>query len=190
MDLYLTVRFLQQDSQTWNFPLLDYQDYVSSVTDWAHYRRTHQAKDWMEPLGNKWTVQSLDSAIRAWWVDNAAAVPSYRAVHKQKHCVSQTEFHHLFNPPSAELACAYCRIKETELLALVEANQIFTKRLRNRGTSFEVDCRKPELGYSPGNLCLCCYWCNNAKTDEFSDTEFEPVAHALGQIWKQRLTKQ
>ena len=63
MDLYLTVRLLQQGSQTWSLPLLDYQDYVSTAADWVHYRRSHQAKDWMELLGNKWTVQSLDSAI-------------------------------------------------------------------------------------------------------------------------------
>jgi hypothetical protein len=43
------------------------------------------------------------------------------------------------------------------------------------------------LGYTTGNLALCCYWCNNAKSDEFSAEEFQPVAEALGQVWRQRL---
>jgi hypothetical protein len=62
---------------------------------------------------------------------------------------------------------------------------LFLMRLRTRGTSLELDCRLPKLGYTEGNVVLCCYWCNNAKADEFSAEEFQPIADALALVWCQ-----
>ena len=42
-------------------------------------------------------------------------------------------------------------------------------------------------GYEEGNLVLSCYWCNNAKTDEFTATEFKPIGELIGQTLKARL---
>lgn len=33
---------------------------------------------------------------------------------------------------------------------------------------------------------MACYWCNNAKTDEFSAEEFAPVGKEIGEIFKNR----
>jgi hypothetical protein len=34
---------------------------------------------------------------------------------------------------------------------------------------------------------MCCYWCNNAKTDEFTPTEFKFIGQMIGNIWNTRL---
>ena len=31
------------------------------------------------------------------------------------------------------------------------------------------------------NIVWCCYWCNNAKSNFFSENEFRPIAKAIGE---------
>lgn len=131
---------------------------------------------------NSINIGALDKAIKAWLVSNVHALAEYNTLHQ---CISPTAFNALLTLEPA--ACAYCQITKSQFDTLRQAGQLHTKRLRTRGTSFEIDCRRPELGYTEGNLALCCYWCNNAKTDEFSDAEFQPVADALALVWRRRL---
>ena len=128
------------------------------------------------------SVQQLDEAIKAW--KQAANVAPYRQVHDELYCLSQDEFFALFAHPAA---CAYCHLTQVEFTRLHVVGQLHTKRLRTRGTSFEADCREPYLRYQSGNVVACCYWCNNAKSDEFTAAEFGPVAEALAQVWQARL---
>lgn len=83
--------------------------------------------------------------------------------------------------------CYFCKIKESEIQTLYMAGQLLTKRLGTRGFKMEVDQRNPNNGYVEGNIALCCYWCNNAKTDEFSEEEFTPVGRMIGNILRNRL---
>jgi hypothetical protein len=34
---------------------------------------------------------------------------------------------------------------------------------------------------------MSCYWCNNAKTDEFDDIEFKPIGELIGKTLRKRL---
>jgi hypothetical protein len=87
-----------------------------------------------------------------------------------------------------ERKCEYCGITEGQIKALLDKDSIYTKRLLTRGKNLELDRKVPERGYDDiGNIVLCCYWCNNAKTDEFSYEEFKPIGKVLEQIWKRRL---
>lgn len=36
---------------------------------------------------------------------------------------------------------------------------------------------------------MSCYWCNNAKTDEFTFEEFEEIGKSFGLVWNKRLKK-
>jgi hypothetical protein len=139
-----------------------------------------QAKTYATSVNNI-NIGALDKAIKTWWVNNAPALANYEAIHKQSHLISITAFNALFTP---ELACTYCHITQTQFQTLISGGQVHTKRLRPRGTTLEIDCRIPELGYTEGNVVLCCHWCNNAKTDEFSASEFQPIADALAQVWR------
>lgn len=87
---------------------------------------------------------------------------------------------------SAELGCYYCGIDKKTVTDLIEHNQIksnrfFTHKYKNqsgeekcgtRGRSFEVDRKNPNGPYSKDNCVLCCYFCNNDKSDIFSADQY------------------
>jgi len=69
--------------------------------------------------------------------------------------------------------CYYCGISEQTLKELYNEGEI-CKTKRNRGAWFELD-RKDSKGennvYSKDNMVLCCYFCNNHKSDVISALE-------------------
>ncbi|MEI6766889.1 MAG: DUF4332 domain-containing protein [Bacteroidota bacterium] len=83
--------------------------------------------------------------------------------------------------------CHYCTISESQIKHLIEHGEIITKRIYSRGRTMEVDRTDPNGKYEQLNTELCCYWCNNAKTDEFNEDEFRPVGEAIKKIWENRL---
>lgn len=85
--------------------------------------------------------------------------------------------------------CKYCKIKEHEIAELLDRGKINTKRIYSRGKSLEIDRTIPNGKYIESNIELCCYWCNNAKTDEFDDKEFEQIGELIENIWEGRLKK-
>ena len=83
--------------------------------------------------------------------------------------------------------CAYCSIQENKLLELNKLPNHINKRYPKRGASLEIDRRNPKLKYTNiKNLVLACYWCNNAKTDTFTDSEFSKIGKVIKKIWIQR----
>lgn len=83
--------------------------------------------------------------------------------------------------------CFYCGITESEI-ELLNNHQPLTKRLR--GKNLELDRREPNLSYDDiDNLVYSCYWCNNAKTDTFTDKEFQEIGKVISSIWRKRLGK-
>jgi len=57
-----------------------------------------------------------------------------------------------------------------------------------KSESLEIDRKVATDSYSNlANLTYSCYWCNNAKTDTFSEEEFKIIGQAIGQVWQQRL---
>jgi hypothetical protein len=50
-----------------------------------------------------------------------------------------------------------------------------------RGKRLEIDRKDPFMAYDNlDNIVWCCYWCNNAKSNFFNETEFKPIALAIG----------
>jgi len=85
--------------------------------------------------------------------------------------------------------CEYCGVTEEELALLNKDEQMINKRT-TRGRTLELDRKKPNEPYDNlDNLVMCCYWCNNAKTDTFTHDEFKIVGEAIGSIWKNRLNR-
>jgi len=85
--------------------------------------------------------------------------------------------------------CYYCGITEEEIRKLIDNKKIVTKRLLTRGKRLELERKEPNKPYDDlENLVLCCYWCNNAKTDEFTEGEFRKIGMEIGKALKGRLT--
>ena len=69
-----------------------------------------------------------------------------------------------------------------------DLNNLEVKTKRARGYSMEVDQKNAFAGYSDKNCVASCYWCNNAKTDEFNYDEFkEKIAEGITGVWNKRL---
>ena len=83
--------------------------------------------------------------------------------------------------------CSYCGISLAQIEELGKNGKLNNKRSDTRGYTLEIDRKLPNLEYSEENCCMACYWCNNAKTDEFSPEEFKPIAEGIRKTWNERL---
>jgi hypothetical protein len=89
-----------------------------------------------------------------------------------------------------QTSCTYCGISIEQINELSKKNSLHNKRSETRGYSLEIDRKHPNLEYSSDNCCMSCYWCNNAKTDEFSYDEFKKlIAPGIRTVWNCRLKK-
>jgi hypothetical protein len=81
--------------------------------------------------------------------------------------------------------CEYCDQTEEQITLLRDNKLIKTKSMR--GHLLEIDRYNSNFEYSKENCVLACYWCNNAKTDEFNQKEFKAIGIEIKKIWKNRL---
>lgn len=90
---------------------------------------------------------------------------------------------------STQHKCYYCGITEEDIEILMK-NGLVNKRAKNRGKTFELDRKKSDALYSEiDNLTHACYWCNNAKTDTFTEEEFLKIGSAISRVWRERLQR-
>jgi hypothetical protein len=137
-------------------------------------------------------INHLDKEIREWLLKNKSEnkLDAYKEIFRNNKVlfISFDQFKDFYGPDIGhDRQCHFCHIKEKEIEELIRDGKILTKRLRTRGRKMEVDQRNPNEGYTNNNIALCCYWCNNAKTDEFSEEDFVPVGKEFEKIWRKRL---
>lgn len=96
------------------------------------------------------------------------------------------DFNTFWNIPEGRL-CEYCGVSENEIISLAKKDKIHTKRYYSRGKTMEIDKIDADGEYELTNIVLSCYWCNNAKTDEFTFDEFKLIAEGIKKLWKKRL---
>jgi len=106
-----------------------------------------------------------------------------------KEQISFEEFKKIFHKDNEKdkRKCHYCGISEAQIEMLANNSKIKTKRFYSRGKTMEIDQKKPEDGYNKDNIVLACYWCNNAKSDEFDPEEFQLIANGIKKVWNERL---
>lgn len=114
-----------------------------------------------------------------------------RVNNKENFDVNEVAIRKLFEE-NLENICQYCGISQK---LINEINEFLIKNnkspygltIRARGQKLEVDQINPKKGYVKGNIALCCYWCNNAKTDTFSIKEFKSIARGINIAWNEKL---
>lgn len=89
-----------------------------------------------------------------------------------------------FDELTKSKACFYCGITEDQVVELAKRKKLYKKNLR--GWHMEIDRLDSNYEYTRKNCEMCCYWCNNAKTDEFSPGEFKRVGEVIASIWENR----
>jgi hypothetical protein len=132
-----------------------------------------------------YTMGELDKKIKSWYKEND--VKDLLVSFEKEHFMSIAEFREIYGHDEKERACVYCGLKESDVHNLLKNKSLFTKRYYSRGHTMEVDRRIPNEEYKDGNIVLCCYWCNNAKTDEFTFEEFMEIGESIKLVWQNRL---
>jgi len=130
--------------------------------------------------------EKLYNTIKQWEDNNAKDIKSWFDPYfknKFREKFPKSFFNTLINKES----CFYCGMNDKILKQLQENQQIFKKSFR--GWSLEIDRINSNFEYSEINCVMACYWCNNAKTDEFTKCEFKEVGAVISGIWKARLKK-
>ena len=85
----------------------------------------------------------------------------------------------------AQKNCHYCKITKEEINVLAEKKLINKKNLR--GYTLEIDRLNSNKEYYKENCVMACYWCNNAKTDEFTQEEFLIIGKEIRNVFMARL---
>ena len=94
--------------------------------------------------------------------------------------VTFVEFERWFTKSNFDKGCFYCGLTNEQSRKLHEKRNSST-RGGKRGKRLELDRINPVLHYDElDNLLWCCYWCNNAKSNFFSNQEFRPIAVEIG----------
>ena len=95
------------------------------------------------------------------------------------------EFYYWYK--TTDRKCHYCGITENEIAQLINKG-LKNKRGMTRGRSLEIDRKIADKEYADiSNLTYSCYWCNNAKTDTFTEEEFKEIGKVISKIWEKRL---
>ncbi len=151
-------------------------------------------KQYGKDYENMSKVRERNKKIKMWIQENEKQVSDFKIAHRnyfENHILKKQEFREMYfkDHESARRRCCYCGITEDKIQKLVNNNQIHTKRYYSRGKTMVVDRIKPNDPYEHDNIKLTCYWCNNAKSDEFSAEEFIKIGQKIQEIWESRLGK-
>lgn len=125
--------------------------------------------------------------------DEWQPISQIRIIWKQKKIgLNFKAFYEAYQKIEKNRKCHYCGITEPKIEQLMldaESNgHPLTKR--TRGKKLELDRKFPNDKYdNTENLVYACYWCNNAKTDTFTDEEFNEIGKVISNIWQKRLEK-
>ena len=134
------------------------------------------------------TMQEIDDMIKVWSKDNASLQTELLEQYRLDFITDIFpffDFEQIYDSDPKKRICHYCHINDKEIELLESKGQIKTKR--DRGYTMEIDRIKPNYEYSKDNVVLACYWCNNAKSDEFTLTEFaDHIGPGIGNVWQER----
>jgi len=134
------------------------------------------------------TMNEIDVMIESWEKENTIfrteLYEAYR-LHFITDFFTFFDFERIYDRDPEKRICHYCHINDKEIEMLDTKRQIKTKR--PRGYMMEIDRIKANHEYSNDNVVLACYWCNNAKSDEFSESEFTShVGPGIEKVWETR----
>lgn len=191
LDNFINIRLFYFFIQSPSVPEPDIDDLIKlSVPNELYYlysRCYHLVSKETVPGYPHITIGELDKLYKSWHSKSIGYLTTLDREFKEPHFLSEEKFIELYGADKRDRSCAYCSIFESEVKLLAKSGWIKTKRHLTRGRFMELDRKDPFFSYTTENLVLCCYWCNNAKTDEFSTNEFESIGRAMRQIWIDRL---
>ena len=137
--------------------------------------------------GKSISIKEIETSVYKWESKNKAIKEQFKKAYVDsfEDVFLQKEFEELLK----EERCAYCETTLEEFAQLRQNKQLYKKQLTRGWDSLEIDRKSPNLEYTKDNTVMCCYWCNNAKTDEYVADEFKIIAKGIRKVWLDRLNK-
>jgi len=187
LDIYLFYRCLNKGGigkfKAWEFDHFKIDDEVI-----AEYEKAWQLGHEDRLTQDGPMMKEIDKEIEHWQASNRNLMESLFKEYKIlfiTHLFPFSDFESLYSKEPNERICHYCKINDKQIEELSNKGKIKTKR--DRGFTMEIDRLEPNKEYSLKNCVLACYWCNNAKSDEFTPGEFsEHIGPGIQSVWKDR----
>lgn len=133
-------------------------------------------------------VDKIDEAIVGWNEKNKSLKEILYEEYKSNFdsVLTLYSFASIYPENRSMRKCVYCNITEGQVDQLRANNKIHTKNAR--GKHLEIDRLNSNKEYEKENIVLACYWCNNAKMDEFTYDEFKlTIGPAMDELWSKRM---
>lgn len=178
--------FSQAINSNFTFALKDFKDF--KITE--DLVKSYTGKYWQQEkdfkLKPNLTIQETEERINRIEKENASLLKVCEKdyIDNFNEVFSKEDFSKMLDAGRRE-GCYYCHITEDKINQLTDSFLLYKKSFR--GWSLEVERFNSNLEYTKKNCTMACYWCNNAKTDEFTEEEFAKVGEVIEQIWEERL---
>lgn len=170
------------------FTSRDFLDFQITDELVANYEQSWQL-DRVQVGNRTYDGKSIDKEYSEWNTANtltrADLFKSYQS-HFERYVLTMIQFKELFPEDSKRRVCHYTHLSDYDFEELRKQGGIKTKNARGR--YMEIDRLNSNKEYFYKNIVLCCYWANNAKTDEFTYPEFMTcVGPAMEAVFRKRL---
>lgn len=173
-----------------SYPVKESDFIQFQVSDWLVlvYEQSWQTDEIV--INNKIQITSgIDKKYKEWGNSNEVTKKSlFKAYesHFEKTVLSFDQFKEVFPEDPKMRICHYTNLSDFDFQELRRKQGLKTKNARGR--YMEIDRLNSNKEYFYDNIVLCCYWANNAKTDEFTYPEFKNlVGPAMEKVFRERL---
>lgn len=188
LELFLFNFFCKNEKDSGKISTEDFLSFKINDQLMNLYQKAWQFKDGKVEKDHKLTVAEIDEKIIRWNSENEELkkfMLSVYYIYFKSSAFPLKDFKSVYPEEEEKRECSYCGINEKVVKRLKNEFKIFTKSFR--GGVIEIDRRNSNKEYSIDNIVLCCYWCNNAKSDEFTPDEFkEFIGPGMKKIWENR----
>jgi hypothetical protein len=180
MNLFIYDLAIQNKTE---FTLDDFNSYKISTDRVGEYTTVYWQKDRTHPITSQRTIDDIYHAMVDIRNRNEPMIKEcekYYVEHYFPTIFSEEKLKEF----DLQDSCGYCGITKKDIQTLREYKGL--RKKHERGWNLELDRLDSNFEYKPDNCVMCCYWCNNAKTDEFTATEFKAIGEVMHQIWQER----
>jgi len=183
LEQFLLSRCIADAGATDSFTMDEFDRYAISDEDIKMYAAVYYQQPYDHKIKGE-SIVDLYSIIESWKRLKAEEIAKWEGFYKV--CFEKILSYEYFENFIKGDKCHYCHVTPEDINELIDMQKIFKKH-ETRGFSMEIDRKEPNKEYRKDNIVLCCYWCNNAKTDEFDDEDFKPIGKAIRKVWECRL---
>lgn len=132
----------------------------------------------------------IDSSIVDWLSKNESLTKNLLGQYEKlfgESVLTFGQFTQVFPEDPRKRICHYTGLSDFDFEEMRKNGKIKTKNARGR--FMEIDRLNSNREYYMDNIVLCCYWANNAKTDEFTYPEFvQYVGPAMEKVFRERMS--